>query len=181
MQKAEVLLAGLGGQGVQLAGDILAEACTLAGRRVSVLPSYGAEARGTLIRAELVISDEEIIYPGVLEPDIFVGFSQEAYDYFLPALTADTVAFYDSASVTPSATEPSAAKQYPIPAMEAASEAGNPKAANMAMLGAVAAASELVAKDALEKVLSLGPEKRAKTSVMAMEKGYELARQQLAP
>ena len=59
MQKAEVLLAGLGGQGVQLASDILAEACTLAGRRVSVLPSYGAEARGTLIRAELVISDEE--------------------------------------------------------------------------------------------------------------------------
>ena len=181
MQKAEVLLAGLGGQGVQLASDILAEACTLAGRRVSVLPSYGAEARGTLIRAELVISDEEIIYPGVLEPDIIVGFSQEAYDYFMPALTADTVVFYDSASVTPSASEPSGAKQYPIAAMKAASEAGNPKAANMVMLGAVAASSELVPKDVLEKVLSRGPEKRARTSVMAMEKGYELAKQQLGP
>ena len=55
MQRTEVLLAGLGGQGVQLAGDILAQAALLAERRVSVLPSYGAEARGTLIRSEVVI------------------------------------------------------------------------------------------------------------------------------
>ena len=179
MRKVEVLLAGLGGQGVQLAGDILAQACTLAGRRVSVLPSYGAEARGTLIRAELVISDEDIVYPGVLEPDICVAFSQEAYDYVLPALTGDTVVFYDSASVMPAEAEGSAVKQHAIAAMEAASEAGNPKAANMAMLGAIAAASELVEKGTLEEVLSQGPKKRAKTSIMALKKGYELARRQL--
>jgi hypothetical protein len=53
-------------------------------------PTCRAEARETLIRAELVISDEEIAYPEVLEPDILVGVSQVAYDYVLPALTSDT-------------------------------------------------------------------------------------------
>jgi 2-oxoacid:acceptor oxidoreductase gamma subunit (pyruvate/2-ketoisovalerate family) len=177
MRKAEVLLAGLGGQGVQLAGDILARACTEAGKQVSVLPSYGAEARGTLIRAEVVISEEEIVYPGVLEPDIFVAFSQEAYDHFSPILTDSTLVFYDSASVSPPSDSQSPAGHYPVPAIEAASEAGNSKAANMVMLGAVAAASDLIPKDALEHVLSEGSGKRAETSIKALEKGFTLARE----
>jgi 2-oxoglutarate ferredoxin oxidoreductase subunit gamma len=179
MQKAEVLLAGLGGQGVQLAGDMLARACTLAGQRVSVLPSYGAEARGTLIRTELVISDEEIVYPGVLEPDLFVAFSQEAYDHFAPMLTNETSVFYDSASVTLPADGGSEARHYAISAIEAATEAGNAKAANMVMLGALAAASELIPKPMLEEILSQGPAKRAETSTRAFEEGFQLARAQM--
>lgn len=180
MRKAEVLLAGLGGQGVQLAGDILARACTQAGKQVSVLPSYGAEARGTLIRAEVVISEEEIVYPGVLEPDIFVAFSQAAYDYFSPILTNKTSVFYDSASVSPPSDSQSPAKHYPVAAIEAASEAGNAKAANMVMLGALAAASDLIPKDALEDLLSEGGSKRAETSIRALEKGFRLAREQMS-
>jgi 2-oxoacid:acceptor oxidoreductase gamma subunit (pyruvate/2-ketoisovalerate family) len=179
MHRAEVLFAGLGGQGVQLAGDILARACTLAGRHVSVLPSYGAEARGTLIRSEVVISDEDIIYPGVLEPAVFVAFSQEAYDYFLNSVSKQTLVFYDPASVTPTTSDSSAARQCPIGAIEAASDAGNAKAANMVMLGAVAASSELISKKTLEEVVSEGPKKRAETSVKALHRGFELAGQQM--
>ncbi len=175
MSKAEVLLAGLGGQGVQMAGDILAQACTLAGRRASVLPSYGAEARGTLIRTEVVISDEEIIYPGVLEPDLFVAFSQEAYDYFLPLTGPETVIFYDSASVVPKELGDGGPRQYAIPAMDAAAEAGNPKAANMVMLGALASASDLVPEEAAKQILFERSGSRAETSVRALEKGVELA------
>lgn len=180
MRKAEVLLAGLGGQGVQLAGDILARAGTLAGRQVSVLPSYGAEARGTLIRTEVVISDEEIIYPGVLEPDIFVAFSQAAYDHFLPLIKPETVIFYDSASVTPKEIRDGGTRQYPVPAMEAAAELGDTKAANMIMLGALATASDLVPQDALKQILSEGSGKRAEASIRALEKGIELAAQSMA-
>ena len=179
MQKAEILLAGLGGQGVQSAGDILARACTKAGMHVSLLPSYGAEARGTLIRSELVISNEEIVYPGVLEPDVFVAFSQQAYDYFLSTVTPETVIFYDSASVAPVAANAAPVKHHPIPAMEAASSAGNEKAANMVMLGAVAASTELIPVDGLKEMLSQGPKERAETSGSALEKGFELASQQL--
>ncbi|MDH4209288.1 MAG: 2-oxoacid:acceptor oxidoreductase family protein [Anaerolineae bacterium] len=175
MRKAEVLLAGLGGQGVQLAGDILARACTLAGRQVSVLPSYGAEARGTLIRTEVVIADEEIIYPGVLEPDIFVAFSQEAYDHFLPLIMPQTVIFYDSASVTPQEIRDGVTRQHAIPAMAAAAELGDAKAANMIMLGALATASNLVPQLELRQILSEGPSKRAETSIRALDKGMELA------
>jgi 2-oxoglutarate ferredoxin oxidoreductase subunit gamma len=179
MGKTEVLLAGLGGQGVQLAGDILARACTQAGRQVSVLPSYGAEARGTLIRTEVVISDEQILYPGVLEPDIFVAFSQEAYDRFAPTLTAETSVIYDSACVTPATGNASKARHYAVAAIEAASEAGNAKAANMVMLGAIAVHSQMIPMEALRQILSAGPASRAQTSTKALEMGFELVRGQL--
>jgi 2-oxoglutarate ferredoxin oxidoreductase subunit gamma len=179
MSKTEVLLAGLGGQGVQLAGDLLAKACTQAGRQVSVLPSYGAEARGTLIRAEVVISDEKILYPGVLEPDIFVAFSQEAYDRFAPTLSDETSVIYDSASVTPPAGNRRQVRHYAVAAMEAASEAGNAKAANMVMLGAIAAHSQMIPVEVLKEMLSEGPASRAQTSTRALEMGFELAKEQL--
>jgi len=179
MHRVEVLLAGLGGQGVQVAGDILALACTRAGKLVSVLPSYGAEARGTLIRTEIVVSDEEIVYPGVLEPSIFVAFSQQAYDRFLATVSSGAVVLYDPASVTPAAVEGSVARQFAIPAMEAATAIGNAKAANMVMLGALAASSELIAVDALEEVVLEGAKKRAGTSIEALKRGFALASQQL--
>jgi 2-oxoacid:acceptor oxidoreductase gamma subunit (pyruvate/2-ketoisovalerate family) len=179
MHRVEVLLAGLGGQGVQLAGDVLARACTLAGKQVSVLPSYGAEARGTLIRAEVVVSDEEIIYPGVLEPELFVAFCQQAYDRFVATVSSHAVVLYDPASVTPTTTEGSGARQYAIPALEAATAAGNAKAANMVMLGALAVSSELISMETLREVLSEGPKKRAETSLKAVEKGFARASQQM--
>lgn len=178
MSKAEVLLAGLGGQGVQLAGDILAEGCALEGKNVSGLPSYGAEARGTLVRSEIVISEEPIIYPGVLDPDIFVAFSQEAYDYLLPSLRPTTKVVYDPASVTPAAARLQA-PHYPIAAMETATELGNPKAANMVMLGALPALSKSIPKRAIERMLVTGPEARREQNLKAMEKGFELAKNQL--
>lgn len=181
MKKAEVLLAGLGGQGVQLAGDILGESSSLEGYKVSVLPSYGAEARGTLIRSEVVISDEAITYPGVLEPDLFVAFSQEAYDHFLPALQPSTKVIYDPASVTPMTGGQPKPRHYPIPAIETATDLGNAKAANMLMLGALAALSEVIPKRALETMLAKGPKKRREMSIKAMERGFELAHQQLNP
>lgn len=179
MQRVEVLLAGLGGQGVQVAGDILARAGTRAGKQVSVLPSYGAEARGTLIRTEVVVSDEEIVYPGVLEPHILVAFSQQAYDRFLPTVSSSAVVIYDPASVTPITIESPGVRQLGIPAMEAATAAGNAKAANMVMLGALAASSELISVEGLEEVLSEGAKKRAETSIEALKRGYELASDQL--
>jgi 2-oxoglutarate ferredoxin oxidoreductase subunit gamma len=179
MHRVEVLLAGLGGQGVQVAGDVLARGCTMAGKHVSVLPSYGAEARGTLIRAEVVVSDEDIIYPGVLEPEIFVAFCQQAYDRFLPSVSSRAVVLYDPASVTSIEAEGSGARQYAIAAMEAATAIGNAKAANMVMLGALAASSDLIPMETLKEVLSQGPKKRAETSVKALNRGFALASQQL--
>ena len=87
--------------------------------------------------------------------------------------------FYDPAAVTPGEDDPSRAKQYPIAAMEAAYQAGNAKAANMVMLGALAACSELISEEALKQVLSEGPTKHAQQSMGALDKGFKLARQQI--
>ena len=181
MKKAEVLLVGLGGQGVQLAGDIIGEGCALEGKKVSSLPSYGAEARGTLIRSEVVISDEPIVYPGVLEPDFLVAFSQEAYDHFLPSLQPKTKIIYDPASVTPAPASQTEAKHYQVAAIQTAAELGNAKAANMVMLGALAALSEVIPKRAVGRMVAKGPKARKELSTKAMDKGFELARRQLEP
>jgi 2-oxoglutarate ferredoxin oxidoreductase subunit gamma len=126
-----------------------------------------------------VVSDEEIVYPGVLEPEILVAFSQQAYDRFLATVRSGAVVLYDPASVTPTTIDSSGARQFAIPAMEAATAIGNAKAANMVMLGALAASSELISVDDLEEILSEGAKKRAETSIQALQRGFALASQQL--
>jgi 2-oxoglutarate ferredoxin oxidoreductase subunit gamma len=79
----EVRLAGEGGQGLILAGVILAEAAAATeGTYVAQTQSYGPEARGGASRSEVVISDHEIDYPRVVEADLLLAMSQEAYDRF---------------------------------------------------------------------------------------------------
>jgi 2-oxoglutarate ferredoxin oxidoreductase subunit gamma len=81
-RRFEVRLAGTGGQGAILAGIILAEAAILDGKNVVQTQSYGPEARGGASRSEIVISDHEIDYPKVLEPDITLCMSQEGCDRY---------------------------------------------------------------------------------------------------
>jgi len=79
----EVRLAGTGGQGMILAGIILAEAAALgADKNVVQSQSYGPEARGGASKAEVIISDEQIDYPKVLQADLLLAMSQEACDKY---------------------------------------------------------------------------------------------------
>lgn len=79
----EVRLAGTGGQGMILAGIILAEAAAIgAGKNVTQTQSYGPEARGGASKAEVIISDGEIDYPKVIQADLLLAMSQEACDKY---------------------------------------------------------------------------------------------------
>lgn len=79
-KRTEIRLAGEGGQGMILAGIILAEAAAIYdGKQATQTQSYGPEARGGASRSEVVISDDEIDHPEVLEPNIVIALSQEAY------------------------------------------------------------------------------------------------------
>jgi 2-oxoglutarate ferredoxin oxidoreductase subunit gamma len=83
MDRFEVRLAGTGGQGMILAGIILAEAAAIgAGRQVAQTQSYGPEARGGASKAEVIIADGEIDYPKVIEADLLLAMSQEACDRY---------------------------------------------------------------------------------------------------
>ena len=73
----QIVLSGTGGQGLILAGIILAEAAVLDGKQAIQTQSYGPEARGGASKAEVIISDEAIDYPKVLDADVLLAMSQE--------------------------------------------------------------------------------------------------------
>ena len=78
----EIRLAGTGGQGLILAGILLADAAVRDGKEVVQSQSYGPEARGGASRAEVLISDEPIHFPKVLRTDVLLCMSQEACDRY---------------------------------------------------------------------------------------------------
>ncbi len=87
-QQQELRLAGLGGQGIILAGIIMAEAAGIYdGKFVAQTQAYGAAARGGFSRSDIVISDEEINYPKARELDMLLAMSQDAYEENLQYLT----------------------------------------------------------------------------------------------
>jgi len=95
----EIRLAGSGGQGLVLAGIILAEAALLDGHIVIHSQNYGPEARGGNSVSEIILSDEEIDYPRTLGLDILVALNQRACNESLPVMKPGGIAIVDSASV----------------------------------------------------------------------------------
>ena len=175
MRRIEVLFGGQGGQGIKLAGTLLGQACALAGHQVASSASYGPEARGTFIRSEVVVSDEQITYPRTLAPHFFVALSQEAYDRLHQDVATDGVVLFDPEAVTPSPDAPQ--RHCPIPALSAAAEMGRPGAANMVMLGALLALSGLVDLKTLKQTLS---ESSRAANERALERGFALGKGETA-
>lgn len=183
--RTEVLMGGLGGQGVRLIGQVLGEACVREGKRVATSASYGPEQRGSLIRTEVVVSDGEIDYPRVLEADFFVAMAQGVYDLFLPwdagssglylpGVARQGVVLFDPSLVT-STNDRAPQTHLAIPAAQAASELGSERAANMVMLGALAAVSGLVSRETLRVVVGEGSQRFVELNLRGLEKGFELS------
>ena len=78
----QVRLSGFGGQGIVLAGILLGEAGVIDGKYISGSNSYGAQARGSECKSEVVFSDRPIDFPHLTTADILVAMSQGAYDMF---------------------------------------------------------------------------------------------------
>src|SRR5512140_549026 len=112
--RIETRFAGFGGQGILFAGITLGRAaCLYAGKHATQTQSYGTEARGGASRCDVVIDDQEVDYPGVTSPDVFVAFSQEAYDKLSTGIKRGGKLFYDPDLVSPKETEGVQAKAVP--------------------------------------------------------------------
>jgi 2-oxoglutarate ferredoxin oxidoreductase subunit gamma len=150
----QVRFAGLGGQGIILMGEILGEAAVIEKKYVGQTSSYGAEARGSACKADVVISDSWIDYPEVTEADVLACMSQGTYEQNrVKVNTSNGMIFMDPQLVKP---DPSLAlKHIPVPATEKAlQELGNRMVANMVLLGAVVKAVGLVGEESLLRALS---------------------------
>ena len=80
------IIAGFGGQGVLLAGEVLANAFMLADKNVTWYPSYGAEMRGGTVNCEIVMSDDEVSEVNKADADFIVALNQASFDRFLPKI-----------------------------------------------------------------------------------------------
>lgn len=171
--KTEIIIAGLGGQGVVLAGHILGKAAAYDGKKVVQTQSYGAEARGSMARSEVLISDREIGFPKVTICDILVAMNQEALDKYLKDLRDEGTLILDSTNVKQPERK---TKLFKISATENAEKIlGTKIYANMFMLGALAKVTKVVSDDSMEKAISDTIEKKtAQTNLRAYRKGKEL-------
>jgi len=151
----KIIIAGSGGQGILFLGKSLAFASMFEGKKVTWFPSYGAEMRGGTANCTVVVADEMIGSPVVLTPDILVIMNTISLDKFLPKLAKNGYLFYDS-SLIPTPKVKSHINLVPVPATEIASAVATTKSANMVMLGAIIAKTEILSRKSLLRVFQNG-------------------------
>jgi len=172
--KTEIRIGGSGGQGVVLAAQILGKAAVLDGKNALQSQAYGAEARGSLAKSEVIISDGKIGFPAVRKCDILVAMNQEALNTLIKDLKETGTLIVDSTNVT---TVPDTkAKIYRMLITETAKETlGETLYANMVMLGALIKITGIVNANAAEKSIRESVSRRTiETNVRAFKKGLEL-------
>ncbi len=171
-QRTEILASGFGGQGVVRLGQIVGMAAVRQGLRVTMLKSHGTEQRGGYVRAQVVISSDEIDSPLVEDPDYFCALSTAAYNQF-GHLVKDGLILYDPAFVKIDETKK--AGQIPVAAKDVAVEKlGRAIYANTIMMGALTRAVDFLDKAImLSTVLEVIP-KFKEENHKAFDIGYDL-------
>lgn len=149
----DILISGFGGQGVMAIGKTLAEAGMKDGYEVSWLPSYGPEMRGGTANCSVVISDDMIISPIVLEPSLLIAMNTPSLVKFLPNVMPQGKVFVNS-SIIEETVDRDDVDTYYVPTMEIAQKLGNARVANMVMLGAVNEVTGLLKEETIRTMLS---------------------------
>jgi len=174
MTSVEVRICGLGGQGVLLAGQILGRAAVYDGKNVVQTQSYGAEARGSAAKSEVIISDQKIGYPMVRKCDILVAMSQSAINAHIKDLKENATLLVDKDLVNH--IPEIKAKVYNLPTTKVAETQLRSKMyANVVMLGALTEITKIVSKEAMKKAITtIVRADTIKPNLCAFEEGINL-------
>jgi len=171
----EIRLSGSGGQGLILAGVILATAIGVGdGKNAVQTQSYGPEARGGASRADIVVSDGEVYYPKTMKLDLLLALTQEACDKYYPDMKEGGTLIVDSNMVTQVPTK----RYHGFPFVRLArEEMGHAMVANVIALGAIAELTGVVSKASLkEAVLARAPRGTEDKNKKALELGFSIAK-----
>jgi 2-oxoglutarate ferredoxin oxidoreductase subunit gamma len=174
--RQDVRLAGVGGQGLILAGMILGEAASIFGPLNAVqTQSYAPLVRGAPSMSEVVISDEPIDYPMVEQADVLLALVQDAFDEHRAAVRPGGTIIVEESAVDSAAA--SAVRVLRLPLAATAARCGAPPiAATMVGLGVVARVTGLVSDEALRAAVRLRvPREGRDLNLAAMEAGLVLA------
>jgi 2-oxoglutarate ferredoxin oxidoreductase subunit gamma len=175
MERYEIRLSGSGGQGLIIAGIILAEAAGIYdGKFVCQTQSYGPEARGGASKAEVVISDVEIDYPKAIKPDLLLAMNQKSCDVYFFDLKPTGLLIVDSTYVKQIPTTRAVAIPFTHIARE---KIKNEMASNIVALGALATLTGVVSLKSLETaVVARVPSGTEELNKNALEAGIEAAK-----
>lgn len=174
--RVEIRLAGMGGQGLILAGLMLARAAAVyEGKNAVQSQSYGAQQRGGPSQSEVIISSEEIDYPKIVAADVLLALTQEACDKYFMKLKKGGTLIVDSGLVDRIPTS----RAYRLPLTELSREAtGRPIAVSIVALGVLVALTEVVSERALRAVIAAeSPRGAHDVNQKAFDAGLEAGRQ----
>ncbi len=182
MGRYEVRIGGFGGQGVVTMAVVAGETASLYDKKFVVqTQSYGPEARGGASKSELVISDEEVDFPKVQAPDVFVVLSRAAYLEYVAGLKDDGILIVDEDLVQIESDVPKTMKVYKIPATRIADrEVGSKQATNVVMLGAFAVITKILSIEGLKARIEEKWPGFVKTNMLALELGMKAGEEALA-
>ena len=180
--RKDIRIAGFGGQGIILAGIVIGKAAALHDNIFAVqTQSYGPEARGGASRTEVVVSDEEVDYPKVQRPDIFVAMSHTALIAYLDDLKDAGTLIVDPDMITIEEIMPFVKehniKLYTAPATRTASdEIGIRIVANIVMIGAIVEITKVVTEEAARAAIAESvPPGTEDKNLAAFDAGVKLA------
>ena len=170
----EIIISGFGGQGVMAIGKTITEAGMKEGMEVSWLPSYGPEMRGGTANCAVVLSDETIVSPIVLEPTELIAMNLPSLLKFEPTVKPGGTIFVNS-SVIDQKVQRTDVKAVYVDCIKIADELGNAKVANMVMLGAYIEAMKNLSTDTIKEMLVhmfTGPKaKLVELNIEALKRG----------
>lgn len=175
------ILAGFGGQGILLAGTILANAFMHAGKNVTWYPCYGAEMRGGTVNCEIVVSDEEVSSVHKQDTDFALVLNQQSFDKFIQRVKSGGMIIANSTLVEKSSPRDDI-KYVFVPMGDIANELGTSKVTNVVSLGVLAAATKMISIEYIEQGIEkvLGEKKKDllplnKKALLAGEQNMALA------
>lgn len=169
------IIAGFGGQGVLLAGTILANSFMLAGKNVTWYPCYGAEMRGGTVNCEIVVSDSDVSSVHKSDADYALVLNQQSFDKFVLRVKSGGTIVANSTLVAKN--KPRGDIHYVfVPMGDLANDLGTSKVANMVALGVLSSVVEVVDKEFLalgfEKVMGEKKKDLLPLNKKALELGF---------
>lgn len=174
MATNEIRITGFGGQGVILCGYIIGKAASIFNdQHATLTQSFGPEARGSACSAQVVVSDDRVLYPYVTTPHALVAMSHDGYMTHKDNLSKDAIVVYESDLVRIDRHDPGV-KTFGVPATRFAEELGRKIVLNIVMLGFFGAVSGILPGDALRRAVeSSVPSGTEELNLKAFDKGYE--------
>ena len=173
--KTEIRFAGVGGQGLVSASVILAEALGVV-RDFEVVQTqfYASNITGGASSGDVIVGDEKIVFPWVLEPDVLVAMAQDAVDAHAAKMRPGTKVIADDIMVTDIAPFGERVAVHWAPLTRTADEVGFRKCANIVALGALSRLTGLLDLDQISQAIAACAPGKAETNRKAVKAGYAL-------